>query len=120
MAKIFIWRELRKLCSINYQTLWVLPYSKEIIDKVQNLHKVIENYGEQALLVEGKVLNKQDEGKILNDFVNVRDKEYEEVIEKCEDFFKEISLRLKGRILYSQRLRRMKKNLKNLKHGLKK
>lgn len=54
---------IEKLGAINYQTVWVLPYSKEIIEKVQNLEKTIENYGGQVLLAEGKVLNKEDEEK---------------------------------------------------------
>lgn len=92
-ARVFIWRELKKLGAINYQTVWVLPYSKEIIEKVQNLEKTIENYGGQVLLAEGKVLNKEDEEKILNAFVEARNKEYQEVIEKCEDFLKRYPLR---------------------------
>jgi len=64
-ARVFIWRELRKLGAINYQTVWVLPYSKDISDKIQNLKKVIENCGGQALLVEGKVSNKQEEEKVI-------------------------------------------------------
>ncbi len=119
-ARVFIWRELRKLGAINYQTVWVLPYSKEIIDKVQNLQKFIENYGGQALLVEGKVLNKQDEDKILNAFVDARNKEYEEVIEKCEDFFKEISFEIERQNFIFAEVEENEEELEKLKAWLKK
>ncbi|GAB5047202.1 Chromate resistance protein ChrB [Thermodesulfovibrio sp. TK110] len=119
-ARVFIWRELRKLGAINYQTVWVLPYSKEIIDKVQNLQKFIENYGGQALLVEGKVLNKQDEDKILNAFVDARNKEYKEVIEKCEDFFKEISFEIERQNFIFAEVEENEEELEKLKAWLKK
>jgi hypothetical protein len=119
-ARVFIWRELRKLGAINYQTVWVLPYSKDISDKIQNLKKVIENYGGHALLVEGKVLNREEEEKILNAFIEARNKEYKEVIEKCEDFFKEISFEIKRQNFIFAEVEENEQELEKLKTWFKK
>jgi len=119
-ARVFIWRELKKLGAINYQTVWVLPYSKEVIDKFHNLEKIIESHGGQALLVEGKVLNREDEEKILNAFVEARNKEYKEVIEKCEDFFKEISFEIERQNFIFAEVEENEEELEKLKAWLKK
>ncbi len=119
-TRVFIWRELKKLGAINYQTVWVLPYSKEIIEKIQNLKKIIESYGGQALFLEGKVLNTEDEEKILNAFVEARNKEYQEVIEKCEDFFKEISFEIERQNFIFAEVEENEEELEKLKAWLKK
>ncbi len=119
-ARVFIWRELKKLGAINYQTVWVLPYSKEIIDKVKSIEKTIENYGGQVLLLEGKVLEKADEEKILNAFIEARNKEYKEVIEKCEDFFKEISFEIERQNFIFAEVEENEEELEKLKAWLKK
>lgn len=88
-ARVYVWRELKKIGAINYHAFWVLPSSPEILGKIQNLKKVIESYKGEIILIEGKVLDKKDEEEIFNAFVSARNKEYKELIEKCEDFFKE-------------------------------
>ncbi len=119
-ARVFIWRELKKLGAINYQTVWVLPYSKELLDKVQNLSKIIDNYGGQVLLFEGKILNRDEEIKILNEFVNARNKEYQEIIDKCEDFFKEISFEIERQNFIFAEVEENEEELEKLKAWLKK
>ncbi|MEJ5226979.1 Chromate resistance protein ChrB [Thermodesulfovibrio sp.] len=119
-ARVFIWRELKKLGAINYQTVWVLPYSKETMEKMQPLEKTIENYGGQILLIEGKVLNKEDEERIINAFVEARNKEYKEVIEKCEDFFQEISFEIERQNFIFAEVEENEEELEKLKAWLKK
>lgn len=119
-ARVFVWRELKKLGAINYQTVWVLPYSKETIEKVQNLEKTIESYGGQVLLIEGKVVNREDEEKIINAITEARNKEYQELIEKCKDFFKEISFEIERQNFIFAEVEENEEELEKLKAWLKK
>lgn len=119
-ARVFVWRELKKLGAINYQTFWVLPYSKEMIKKLQNLEKTIEIYGGQFLLIEGKVVNREDEEKIVNAFTEARNKEYQELIEKCEDFFKEISFEIERQNFIFAEVEENEEELEKLKTWFKK
>ncbi|MCX8027746.1 MAG: chromate resistance protein ChrB [Thermodesulfovibrionales bacterium] len=119
-ARVYVWRELKKIGAINYQTIWVLPYSKDSLEKAHALEKIIEKYGGQALLVEGKVLNNDDEGKIINAFIDARNKEYLELIDKCEDFFKEISFEIKRKNFIFAEVEENEEELDKLKTWLKK
>jgi len=119
-VRVFVWRELKKIGAINYQTVWVLPYSPEILNKVQNLKKVIESYKGEILLIEGKVLDKKDEESIINAFISARNKEYEELIEKCEDFFKEISFEIERQNFIFAEVEENEEELEKLKTWFKK
>ncbi|MEN2985507.1 MAG: Chromate resistance protein ChrB [Thermodesulfovibrionaceae bacterium] len=119
-VRVFIWRELKKLGAINYQTVWVLPYSKELLEKIQSLREIIEKYGGQVLLLEGKILNRDDEDKILNAFIDARNKEYKELIKKCDDFFKEISLEIERQNFLFAEVEENEEELDKLRAWLKK
>ncbi len=119
-ARVFVWRELKKLGAINYQTVWILPYSKEILDKAQSLREIIENYGGEVFLLEGKILNSDDEKKIINVFKDARNKEYREIINKCEDFFKEISNEIERQNFIFAEIEENEEELEKLKKWFKK
>lgn len=119
-ARVFVWRELKKLGAINYQTFWVLPYTKDNVERIENLKKIIESQGGQVTFLEGKLLNKEDEKKILNAFVEARNKEYKEVITKCEDFFREISSEIERQNFIFAEVEENEEELEKLKTWLKK
>ncbi len=119
-ARVFVWRELKKLGAINYQTVWILPYSKEILDKAQSLREIIENYGGEVFLLEGKILNSDDEKKIINVFKDARNKEYREIINKCEDFFEEISNEIERQNFIFAEIEENEEELEKLKKWFKK
>ncbi len=119
-VRVYVWRELKKLGALNYQTLWVLPYSKELIEKIQSLIKIIESYNGEAVLIEGKVFQKTDEEKIYKAFIEARNKEYKELIEKCEDFFKEISYEIERQNFIFAEVEENEEELEKLKQWFKK
>ncbi len=119
-ARVYVWRELKKLGAINHQTLWLLPYSKEYLNKLQNLVKTIQDFGGEAVIVEGRVLDKADEEKIYRAFIVARDKEYEELISKCEDFFKEISTEIEKQNFIFAEVEENEEELQKLKQWFKK
>ena len=86
-ARVYIWRQLKKLGAVNYQSVWVLPYSKERIEDLNRLIESIETYKGESLVIEGRSLTKSQEERINKAIIDSRNEEYGELIEKCEDYF---------------------------------
>ena len=71
------------------QSMWVLPFNDENTGLLNALKNEIgENAGE-AFLISFSV-DADGEKAIIEKFNAARDEEYGEVLEQCEDFFKEI------------------------------
>lgn len=90
-ARVYIWRQVKKLGAANFQSFWVLPYSNEHVAELKKLVNDIEGYNGECLLLEGKALDKNQESHIAKAFQESRDEEYGELIQKCEEFFKELA-----------------------------
>jgi hypothetical protein len=119
-ARVFVWRQLKKLGAINYQTVWVIPYSNESVNELRKLIETIEGYKGEGMLIEGKALDKNQEQRIHMAFIESRNEEYQEVIEKCEDFFKEIKFEIERKNFIFAEVEENEEELEKLKQWLKK
>jgi len=119
-ARVYIWRQLKKLGAINHQSVWVLPYSSERVKDVTKLIQDIENWKGEGLLIDGKVLNTAQEERINKTFVESRDEEYKEVISKCEDYAKEIEFEIGRQNFIFAEVEENEEELEKLKQWLKK
>jgi len=119
-ARVYIWRQLKKLGAINHQSVWVLPYSSERVKDVIKLIQDIENWKGEGLLIDGKVLNTAQEERINKTFVESRDEEYKEVISKCEDYAKEIEFEIGRQNFIFAEVEENEEELEKLKQWLKK
>jgi vacuolar-type H+-ATPase subunit I/STV1 len=70
--------------------MWILPYNTDNQRTLKSVAKEIESNEGDAFIMEASFLDQLDEQGIIQLFNKARDEEYIEVIEKCEDFFKEI------------------------------
>jgi hypothetical protein len=89
-ARVYAWRQLKKLGALSYQSFWILPSSPERVNELKRLCENIAEFQGESLIIDGKVLSADQEERIRNIFVESRDEEYQELIYKCDDFFKEI------------------------------
>lgn len=89
-ARVYAWRQLRKLGALSYQSFWILPSSPERINELKRLCENIDGFQGESLIIDGRVLSADQEERIRKIFVESRDEEYQELIYKCDDFFKEI------------------------------
>ena len=96
-ARVYVWRQLKKLGAVNYQSLWIIPFSKQRMNDLKKLMEDIERFKGESLLVDGKTLNKGQEERINKVFLDSRNEEYQELIKKCDDFFKEIQNEIKNK-----------------------
>ena len=119
-ARVYVWRQLQKLGAVNHQATWVLPYSQERIEEIQRLAAEIERYQGESLLLEGKTLDKKQEERIYKAFADSRNEEYQEIIEKCEDYFKEIAYEMERKNFIFAEVEENEEELEKLKQWLKK
>ena len=57
-ARVYVWRQLKKLGAVNYQSLWILPFSNQRMNDLKKLMEDIERFQGESLLIDGKTLNK--------------------------------------------------------------
>lgn len=119
-ARVSIWRQLKKLGAVNYQSVWVLPYSSERVNEVNKLIEDIERWKGEGLLIDGKVLNKDQEERINKAFVESRDEEYREIIDKCNEYAKEIEFEIARQNFIFAEVEENEEELEKLKQWLKK
>lgn len=89
--RMAVWRKLKSLGALNaFQTIWILPESEESKLEFQKLEEQINNFGGNGISCITYIDNENKNKDLINQFNNEREKDYEELLEKCEDFEKEI------------------------------
>jgi len=119
-ARVYVWRQLKKLGAVNYQSAWVLPYANERVTDIKKLMSDIESYHGESMLIEGKSVEKSQDELIRKALIESRNEEYRELIEKCEDFFKEIASEIERKNFIFAEVEENEEELEKLKQWLKK
>jgi hypothetical protein len=119
-ARVYVWRQLKKLGAVNYQSVWVIPHAPERTNALKKLIEEIEKFKGAALLIAGTILVKGQEENITQAFISSRNEEYQEVIEKCEDFFKEIEFEIGRQNFIFAEVEENEEELEKLKQWLRK
>lgn len=89
-ARVSIWRKLKKIGAVSIQqSMWILPSNDEnyvLLNDIKD--EVSQNSGEAFVMT----FSVDGDGKkiIIEKFNTARDEEYGELLEQCEEFFKEI------------------------------
>ena len=117
-ARVYIWRQVKKLGAANFQSFWVLPYSNDHVAELKKLVGDIEGYKGESLLIEGKALDKNQENHIAKAFQESRDEEYGELIQKCEEYFKELAYEIEIKNFIFAEVEENEEELEKLKQWL--
>lgn len=89
--RVAAWRNLKKQGAVNIkQSMWVLPHNDDNYSALQTISQEIESNNGEVLLMECVFFDQNHEQKVISYFNNVRDEEYKEFIDKCENYFKEL------------------------------
>lgn len=80
----------------------------------------IEGFKGESLIIDGKALDKTQDEHINQAFLASRNEEYQELIKKCEDFFKEIETEIAAQNFIFAEVEENEEELEKLKHWLKK
>lgn len=89
--RVSAWRGLKKLGAVNIQqSMWVLPHNDDNYSALHAISREIEANGGEVLLMQSVFFEQQHEQRVISFFNSLRDEEYQEFIEQCEDYFKEL------------------------------
>ncbi|MQL51607.1 ChrB domain-containing protein [Desulfofundulus thermobenzoicus] len=114
-----VWRRIKSLGAVYLQNgVCVLPYGRDTERQFRMLWKEIEDYGGEAFLIRGTLLAPAE--GIIKLFNMARDEEYAEIIDRCEDFFKEIEAETESRHFTYAELEENEEDLAKLEKWLKK
>lgn len=88
--RVSIWRKLKKIGSISIQqSMWILPWGEEYLNSMNEIKQEVFDSGGEAFVFSFSA-DPEGEKYITGKFNSARDEEYGELLEQCEDFFKEI------------------------------
>jgi len=90
-VRVSVWRKLKKCGSVSIgQSMWALPISEEHVETFNEISKeIIENSG-SAHIANADFINTGSSDDIVNLFNKARDEEYQEFLDKCDDYFREM------------------------------
>ncbi|MEM1486273.1 Chromate resistance protein ChrB [Oscillospiraceae bacterium PP1C4] len=89
-ARVSIWRKLKKIGAVSIQqSMWILSSNDENCNLLKEIKNEVSQNGGEAFIM---VVSVDEDGKkmIIEKFNTARNEEYGELLEQCEDFFKEI------------------------------
>ncbi|MFZ5587459.1 MAG: Chromate resistance protein ChrB [Thermodesulfobacteriota bacterium] len=119
-ARVHAWRQLKKLGAVSYQSAWVLPYSRDKASELEKLLGDIESHKGSGVIVEGRVLRPVDEEGIRQALLAASNEEYGELIEKCDDFLKELEMEKARRNFIFAEVEENEEDLEKLRKWLRK
>jgi len=94
--KVRVWREFKKLGAIYPQmSLCILPNSDENIVKLDEIFRLILSEG-KFIKITTNELDKNEHDKLLEMYRKERDKQYDEIVEECQEFIDENNLNIKN------------------------
>lgn len=112
--KVRVWREFKKIGALYPQSsLCILPNSIENNKKINEISKIILTNGRFVKISANEMDDKEHE-EILNMYREERDKQYDEIIEECQEFIDEINLNIKNNKFTQEEVEEMEEVLDGL------
>lgn len=89
-TRVSIWRKLKKIGAVSIQqSMWILPSKDGNYNLLDEIRNEVSRNGGEAFVMSFSV-NEDGKEIIIGKFNAARDEEYGELLEQCEEFFKEI------------------------------
>jgi DNA-binding transcriptional regulator PaaX len=90
--RVAAWRKLKKLGAINIQqSMWIMIYDEENHKQLNEISKDVESNGGTSFLMECTFYEDSQENRVIALFNEMRDEEYNEYINECKKYIKEIN-----------------------------
>lgn len=90
--RIAVWRKLKGMGAAYLQSgVCLVPKTDDSLRRLKMIENEIAGIGGEAVLLETSGLDQTQEEKIIGRFASDRNEAYEEFIDKCRDFEKEIT-----------------------------
>ena len=118
-ARVAIWRRIRSLGAVYIQnSICVLPISTEHQRQFRMVQSEIERAGGEAVIFETLALDAKQEERVVAYFKHDRNQDYEEFLDKCDDYKREIQKEVKADHYTFAELKENDEDLKKLKNWL--
>ncbi|MCL6449401.1 MAG: hypothetical protein K6U04_14860 [Armatimonadetes bacterium] len=86
-----IWRKVKASGAVYLQnSICILPSNSETERQFRYLRKQIIEFGGEGYIFKGTTLGDELDARLVELFKQAREEEYAEIIDRCDDFFREI------------------------------
>lgn len=93
-----IWRKVKASGAVYLQnSICILPFNSETERQFRSLRKKIFEFGGEGYLFKGAALGAEMDAQLVELFNRTREEEYAEIIDRCDDFFREIEQETQSR-----------------------
>lgn len=117
--RVSIWRRVRGMGAVYlHNGVCVLPKTGEHQRQLRMIQGDIEKAGGEAVIFETAALDAKQEDLVVSRFKHDRDQDYEEFLDKCEDYKKEIDKEVRADHYTFAELKENDEDLKKLKNWL--
>ena len=117
--RVAIWRRIRNLGAVYIQNgICVLPQTTEFQRELRMVQSEIERAGGEAVIFETAALDARQEGLVVARFKHDRDQDYEEFLDKCSDYKRDVEKEVKADHYTFAELKENDEDLKKLKNWL--
>lgn len=117
--RVAIWRRIRSLGAVYLQnSICVLPTTTEHQRQFRMIQTDIDRAGGEAVIFETLALDTKQEERVVAYFKHDRDQDYEEFLDKCVDYKKEIEKEVKADHYTFAEVKENDEDLKKLKNWL--
>ena len=118
-VRVGIWRRIRGLGAVYIQnSICVLPASNEHQRQLRMVQSDIEQAGGEAVIFETLALDPRQEELVVSRFQHDRDQDYEEFLDKCADYKREVQKEVDASHYTFAELKENDEDLKKLKNWL--
>ncbi|HEX5518925.1 MAG TPA: Chromate resistance protein ChrB [Candidatus Nitrosocosmicus sp.] len=112
--KVRVWRDFKKLGALYPQmSLCILPNNEGNREKIEKISKIILSEGKFVKITTTE-LDKKEHDEILDIYRKERDKQYDEIVEECEEFIDEIDLNIRNNKFTQEEVEEMEEVLDGL------
>lgn len=89
--RMAVWRKLKSIAALNVlQSIWILPESEAARAEFQALEEQINQNGGKCIYCITVIEEEAQNQKLIDNFNKERELDYNEFLEKCDDFEREI------------------------------
>ena len=118
-VRVGIWRRIRSMGAVYIQnSICVLPSSTEHQRQLRMVQSEIEAAGGEAVIFETMALDGRQEESVVKRFKHDRDQDYEEFLDKCVDYKREVNKEVKADHYTFAELKENDEDLRKLKNWL--
>ncbi len=116
--KVRLWRDFKRIGALYPQmSVCIIPDNTENRESLERMEKMIIKNG-RLMKIQGRAITEYDQKHILHIFRLERDKQYDEILEECQEYIDEINLNIKNKKTVQEEVEEMDEVLDGLRRWL--